>query len=367
MLQFHESELPLLIAHFIGNPVSGMELFPGKNSDSLIRSNNVLKLAEFGIEESFAIRFLTQGFISENFMKFTKQSSVFPLIKKIFSSTSDNNYPTQKTFIRQSQEIARHLFEVTNHPKILTGDLFIGYVSKLSLNNEFYDGIVIMKCESTAHFLSVEWDDETSSLMESDGFPSNKVDKAALIINNQADDGYRILIIDNNSINSTADYWNNLFLDLIKVDDNYFKTVRMLDIIGDFVKDEIPEHYECSIAEQLVIIYSSINYFNSKESFELEVFNEEVLKDQDIMDQFIQHLEFFDKGQDLKNFSSVKDSFNINFIAVRRHKGKLKFNIKLDRNFELKINSNPNMIERGFDSERDLNFYKVYFNNESKY
>ena len=48
-------------------------------------------------------------------------------------------------------------------------------------------------------------------------------------------------------------------------------------------------------------------------------------------------------------------------------KGKKYFRpvIKLDRNFHLYVHGNPEFIERGFDSAKQMNYYKLFFNEES--
>jgi hypothetical protein len=38
--------------------------------------------------------------------------------------------------------------------------------------------------------------------------------------------------------------------------------------------------------------------------------------------------------------------------------------LKLDRNFHIYIHGNNEFIERGFDEEKNMNYYKVYFREE---
>lgn len=40
--------------------------------------------------------------------------------------------------------------------------------------------------------------------------------------------------------------------------------------------------------------------------------------------------------------------------------------IKLDRNFEINIHGGDEYMERGYDKEKKLNFYRLFFVNENR-
>jgi hypothetical protein len=39
--------------------------------------------------------------------------------------------------------------------------------------------------------------------------------------------------------------------------------------------------------------------------------------------------------------------------------------LKLDKNFHIYVHGNRQLIERGYDDEKGMNYYKVFFNNEA--
>jgi hypothetical protein len=39
--------------------------------------------------------------------------------------------------------------------------------------------------------------------------------------------------------------------------------------------------------------------------------------------------------------------------------------IKLDKNFHVYVHSHADFIEKGYDKEKDLRYYKLYYENES--
>ncbi len=66
-----------------------------------------------------------------------------------------------------------------------------------------------------------------------------------------------------------------------------------------------------------------------------------------------------------KNSLSLGDDFEISPTAVKSQSRISKSVIKLDKNFHLYVHGNKEMIERGYDEQRGLNYYKVYFREES--
>jgi len=60
----------------------------------------------------------------------------------------------------------------------------------------------------------------------------------------------------------------------------------------------------------------------------------------------------------------LSDEFDISQNAVKKAKRKYNNVIKLDKNFHVYVHGKQEFIEKGFDDDRDLNYYKLYFKNE---
>ncbi len=60
----------------------------------------------------------------------------------------------------------------------------------------------------------------------------------------------------------------------------------------------------------------------------------------------------------------MPDEFDISGAAVKKQQRVFKSILKLDRNFHVYIHGNREMIERGYDEERTMHFYKLYFEEE---
>ena len=58
------------------------------------------------------------------------------------------------------------------------------------------------------------------------------------------------------------------------------------------------------------------------------------------------------------------ENFEISSNAVKETKKKFKSVLKLDKNFSVYIHGNRDYVVKGFDEERQMNYYQLYFNDE---
>jgi hypothetical protein len=344
MITFSESLLEKFIVHFVGNPVQ---------EEPLTLSESLLDLPADQHEP--VIKYLLNSFKPEGFFHFSTAGNVaYDACKELFDGNGD--------FIQASVKLAEQLYDVTTHPRILSGDLFVARISKVKLHNEFFDAIVILKAEQEDKFIEVEWLDKHSNLSLSEGYRLDRVDKACLILSEAPSEGYRVLVVDKTNGNAAeAQYWTDAFLDLEAVEDSYHHTQTYMHMYKDFVKEQLPEHFEINPAEQIALLNRSSKFFKEKENFAFDNFAEEVIQQPDVVNAFKKFTESYAEGED----HSITENFEINQNAVKKHVGMFKSVLKLDKNFHIYVHGNRNLIERGYDDEKGMNFYKVYFSNET--
>ena len=80
-------------------------------------------------------------------------------------------------------------------------------------------------------------------------------------------------------------------------------------------------------------------------------------------------MEYRDENESLFGDLSDEAPIKISQTALKREKKKIKSNIRLDNQIEIRINPESpehatRYIEKGFDELKGLHFYKIYFNNE---
>src|ERR1700744_1991928 len=116
-----------------------------------------------------------------------------------------------------------------------------------------------------------------------------------------------------------------------------------------------------SKADKIDLLNRSLKYFKEKETFDMDEFTGEVLGNPQAIESFKKF-----KGQYEQDFDSpIADTFEISENAVKKQSRVYKSVLKLDRNFHIYIHGNKEMIEKGFDDDKHLNYYKVYFKEEA--
>lgn len=58
------------------------------------------------------------------------------------------------------------------------------------------------------------------------------------------------------------------------------------------------------------------------------------------------------------------DSFGVSTNAVKSVQKSFKQVLKLDKNFHLYIHGNRELVENGFDEQKGMNYYKLYYHSE---
>lgn len=346
MLSYQQSLIEKLIIHFVGNP---------SNEEPLQLSAACHDVPEDHHE--LITRFLMHAFKAEGYYHFNPSgNAVYDACKAIFEETGD--------FITASTEIAKQLYEVSTHPKILPGDLFVAHLKQVNLHNEIYDAIVILKAEQEDSFLNVEWKGEVSEAQLLQGYRLDRVDKACLVLSKDSLEGYHVLVVDKTNGNAAeAQYWTDAFLELEAAEDSYHFTQQYMNLTRQFVKDQLPEDFQVTPADQIAMLNRSSKFFKEKDRFDMQNFATEVMQADEVADSF---RKYASENLEMEGSEhSIEEAFDINSTAVKKHAGMFRSVLKLDKNFHLYIHGNRNMIERGFDEDKGLNFYKVYFSNET--
>jgi hypothetical protein len=264
-------------------------------------------------------------------------------------------------FHENSQQLAKYLYEISSHPKIKSGELYVAYVENLQIEGELHDAIGIFKSETKESYLKVYPEHNGFNISyEQEAINIHKLDKGCLIINTEKEEGYKVLVIDQTNRSTEAVYWKDEFLKLKIRNDNYNQTNNVLGVYKSFVTQKLDEDFELSKADKVDLLNKSMKYFKEKESFDLDEFSNEVIANADGIESF----KNFKKSYEEEFDTTIADSFDISEAAVKKQSRAFKSIIKLDKNFHIYIHGNKELIEKGFDDDKSMNFYKVYFKEE---
>jgi hypothetical protein len=332
--------------------------------NKMLDENYRLSAKPFEIKEEKLSKLLLQYFLSA----FEKVPEIYRL-----SHANDNElneifhfaaiiFESPEKLHESSQEITKHLHNVSNHPKIKPGELYVVYFENVQVEGELHNAIGIFKSESKESYLKVFAEENGYNIdYEEEAINIKKPDKGCLIFNTEKEDGYKVAVIDNTNKSNEAAYWIDDFLQLEIRNDNYNQTHNVLSVYKDFVTQKIDEVYDITKAQKIDMLNRSMNYFKEKEDFDLEDFSKEVIGDARGIDSFKEYKNNYEKEYG----TDISDNFSIAIQAVKNQARAYKSVLKLDKNFHIYIHGNSELIEKGFDEKKNMSFYKVYFREEN--
>lgn len=262
-----------------------------------------------------------------------------------------------------SGRIARHLYEQSDHPHIKNGELFVVRFSNILLENEKVEALGIFKSEIKQEFLQFEEKPSHLEMKLELGVNLNKLDKGCLIFNVLPEEGYKVLSVDSNRYD--AKYWLENFLGVQVLPDENFYTRNYLKFCQNFAKDVVLPAEDKQ--QEVLFMNRAVNHFAKNDAFEETQFLNEVMENPDLIPEF-KHYKV-EKGPKF----SIEDvsTFPIANKAVSDTRKKIKNVINLDTHVQIRLDfinpeSAERFVEKGWDEEKQMYYYLVYFNRETK-
>ena len=263
-------------------------------------------------------------------------------------------------------DIAKRLYAKSNHPNIKSGDLCISLIKNIDIDGELTQGLCILKSESVVPFLSISTRDGDLELHTEQGINPEKIDKGCLILNHLATKGYYVLTFDRTG--SDSRFWVRDFLGVVPITDSPFLTNKYANMAVAFLEKEKKEAPKKAADDDTPPWDASssardaITYFEEKENFSLQEFEEQVLKSPEAKAKFAEHRSKIEEEQGHR----LDDSFEISKKDVTKAKNKIKTTMKLDTGIEIRLKpavaTEPDkFLEHGFDEARNMKFIKVFY------
>ncbi|NJM25593.1 MAG: nucleoid-associated protein [Bacteroidia bacterium] len=198
MIGTSEARLYQVAVHIVGNKTRMEEnIFSGGplevEDDALQQMLITYFLSNFSSPEYYAFTF-SNGDVSLN--------PVFRFVTEMFESP--------ETFHENSINIARHLYDVSQHPNIKAGDLYVAHISGVAFDNRIVEGIGIFKSENKESYLKLKHTRKQFDLSAEVGTNVHKLDKGCLVLRTDEEAGYKICIVDNANA-SEAQFWREDF------------------------------------------------------------------------------------------------------------------------------------------------------------
>ncbi|MUH36666.1 nucleoid-associated protein [Zobellia amurskyensis] len=322
-------------------------------------------------EEPFSLNDETTGLLKEYFFKpfREKEENYFKLVNdvdvefnELYKIVSDI-FADPESMHANSKKIAQHLFDQSNHPHIKSGEVYVAHLSNVMLDNVKTEAIGIFKSELKHDFLQFQEKGSNLDIVIQQGININKLDKGCLIFNINKEEGYKVLSVDSNRYDTK--YWLENFLDVDALADENFYTKNYLKFCQNFAKDVVLPAEDKQ--QEVLFMNRAVNHFAKNDEFEETSFLNEVMENPELIPEF-KHYKV-EKGPKF----SIEDvsNFDIANKAVSDARKKIKNVINLDTNIQIKLDfinpeSAEKFVEKGWDEERQMYYYLVYFNKEEK-
>ncbi len=278
-----------------------------------------------------------------------------------------NTYSTQifndeEAFIEVSKHVVMHLYEQSTSANIKTGDVLVALFEGIEYNDITTNALGIFKIENKTNFFQTFLENNNYDVLVQKGINSKKVDKGCLILNQTDTEGSIIFSADNN--NYDAQYWINHFLNIKYADDSNSHTQQYIELCKDFSTDILKTSY--GLQEQNNFLAKTIDFFKENEVVNVERFKDELFEEDKYKAQFDDYKKSFEDEQNLV----IRNQFDVAERVVNKEKKKIKTDIKLDTNIQIKLDidapdASSEYLERGYDEEKKMHYYKVFFNAEN--
>ena len=278
-------------------------------------------------------------------------------------------FAAEDGLLEKGCDIAKRLYAKSNHPNIKSGDLCISLIKDIEINGEMTSAICILKSESVVPFLSISTRDGDLELHTEQGINPEKIDKGCLILNHLPQKGYYVLTFDRSGTDTR--FWMRDFLGVTPITDSPFLTNKYADMAVSFLEKEKkerkaePKDDDTPPWNDINPVREAIQYFEEKEHFSLQEFEEQVLKDPEVKAKFAEHRAKVEE----ETGQRLDDSFEISKKDVSKAKKKIKTVLKLDTGAEIRLKPTlaakpESVLEYGFDEERKMKFIKILFNED---
>lgn len=312
------------------------------------------QLTDLNSSEGFIRQFVENSFKTVDKKHFTyidnlELNPVYNFVSKIFS----NN----ELFIKQSVNLATYLYEQSLHPHIKSGEFYTILIDCI-IDNEMIEALLLLKSEHKDAFLMTDNDGKVISVKTVYGASIRNMDKGCLILNQNPEDGYIVFIVDNTNNGNDARYWTESFLHVADCCDDYHTTLSIANLCSSFIsKMQKSEKVDC--LELALAASKNSELMNQDSAIDVERLPDLLFtsgKYKQIFNDFLQ------------NYEGINNAISKTFVPkpeVIKRKSISRMNtIRLDNNFEVKILNSQAELIRGYDEEKEMGFYKLWFDKE---
>lgn len=330
------------IVHLVGNKSAdqGMTL----SNEAINLDDDTGKILE---------KYILGQVTTDDYFEFWHESEL--ALNELFSYAK-RCFADNEEFIDVSKLIARHLYFCSTHPKIKDGELCVVLFRNVIIDGVTCEALGIFKSENKDTFLKMVSKGDHTEIYCETGININKLDKAAIIFNTEAENGYWVTVIDRTNKATEAKYWTEDFLKVRPCNNSYKQTENLIARTRTFVS-HLPE--EGCKKDKALMVQRSMEAVKAP-AVKMEEYAMNVFRDKEVARQF----EEYTRKKSVDEGMAFYEEIAISQQAVKKKQTTVLTTLKLDGNFDIKIHGGEQLIEHGFDEERGMKYYKLYYKKE---
>lgn len=304
-------------------------------------------------------QYLLRPFRGDRYLRFQDGEDLYK--NRVYSACKSIFDDSGQSLLEQSEVILEQLVESSNNQNIKSGELYVAYLQNCVIGDEVTDAVGIFKSENRSTFLQFKERDQFIQIDSKQGVDINKLDKGCIVFNTDRELGYLVMTVDNNSVDAL--YWKDAFLKVQQARTEMYFTETAMNLCRSFANDVVAVNEDKK--EEVLFLDRSINYFADNDKFSLNDFEEQILDSPEQKQAF----DTYKKVYAEKHQVDAPAEFEIVQDTVKKMEKKLRNSIKLDTNLEIRFQHHSDIpidryLEKGYDEEKQMHYYKVYFNEE---
>jgi hypothetical protein len=132
----------------------------------------------------------------------------------------------------------------------------------------------------------------------------------------------------------------------------------------DFSEEVIKEDF--GVHEKSKFLAKTVDFFKENDQVNIHDFKDYIFEEDEVKKT---RFDDYKKQFETENEVLVRNQFAVSDIVLKKQKQKIKTEIKLDTNIQIKLDidapdASAEYLEQGYDEERKMKFYKVFYNEE---
>lgn len=200
------------------------------NDDGVAFSDSLCQME--GVEEHL-LSLINASFKFNDWKQFyyidgLEMNPAYRFVTKIFDD--------ENSLVKQSNNLARHLYEQSIHPNIKIGEFYVVLLDGCVIDGVETNAVGLFKSEVMETVLTVKMEHNHLVLSPQMGMSLKKLEKGCIIFNVEKEQGYKLAVVDNTNPKSDAHYWADNFLHVKDCNDDYHQTVKLMDMCTGFVQ-----------------------------------------------------------------------------------------------------------------------------------